>query len=67
MKHGALKTTGFRPSVPGTDRWRNILVSNGYGTVNINLQKDFAKVIKNICIKKTEENTETNKTSLEAS
>ena len=53
------------PSGLDADLWRKILASSSYGTGNIDLGKAFAKVIKTICIKKIEVNSETNETSLE--
>ena len=67
VKRAALKTKGGSgPSGLDADGWRKILASNNYGTVNTDLRKAFAEVIKIICTKKIEINTETNTTSLEA-
>ena len=67
VKRAALKTKGGSgPSGLDADGWRKILASNNYGTVNTDLRKAFAEVIKTICTKKIEINTENNTTSLEA-
>ena len=67
VKRAALKTKGGSgPSGLDVDGWRKILASNNYGTVNTDLRKAFTEVIKTICTKKIEINTENNTTSLEA-
>ena len=67
VKRAALKTKGRSgPSGLDADGWRKILASNNYGTVNTDLRKALTEVIKSICTKKIEINTETITTSLEA-
>ena len=52
-KEAALKTKGGSgPSGLDADGWRKILVSMSYGTVNPDLRRAFANVIKKICIEK---------------
>ena len=50
VKEAALKTKGGSGhSGLDADRWRKILVSKSYGTINVDLRQAFANVIKKIC------------------
>ena len=50
VKEAALKTKGGSGhSGLDSDRWRKILVSKSYGTINVDLRQAFANVIKKIC------------------
>ena len=50
VKEAALKTKGGSGhSGRDADRWRKILVSKSYGTINVDLRQAFANVIKKIC------------------
>ena len=47
VKQAALKTKGGSgPSGLDADGWRKILVSKSYGTINADLRRVFANVIK---------------------
>ena len=49
IKKVALKTNdGSGPSGLDADGWRKILVSKSYGTINSDLRRAFANIIKNI-------------------
>ena len=50
VKEAALNTKGVSGhSGLDADRWRKILVSKSYGTINVDLRQAFANVIKKIC------------------
>ena len=66
VKEAALKTKGSSgPSGLDVDGWRKILVSKSYGTINADLRRTFANVIKKICSEKLPVDT-TKETPLEA-
>ena len=48
------------------DGQRKILVSQGYGTINADLRKEFVNVIKEICTEKLPVDTTKDETPLEA-
>ena len=53
VKEAALKTKdGSGPSGLDADGWRKILVSKSYRTINADLRRAFANVIKKICTEK---------------
>ena len=54
VKQAALKTKGGSgPSGLDADGWRKILVSKSYGTINADLRRVFANVIKKKHVKKS--------------
>ena len=67
VKEAALKTKGSSdPSGLDADGWRKILVSKSYGTINGDLRRAFANVIKKICTEKLPVDTTKDETPLEA-
>ena len=53
VKEAALKTKGASGSSGlDADGWRKIIVSKSYGTINADLRRAFANVIKKICTEK---------------
>ena len=67
VKETTLKTKeGSGPSGLDADGWRKILVSKSYGTINSDLIRAFANVIKKICIEKLPVDTTKDETPLEA-
>ena len=67
VKEAALKTKGGSgPSGLDADGWRKILVSKSYGTINADLRRAFANVIKKICTERLPVDTTKDETPLEA-
>ena len=67
VKEAALKTKGGSgPSGLDADGWRKILVSKSYRTINADLRRAFANVIKKICTEKLPVDTTKDETPLEA-
>ena len=67
VKEAALKTKGGSgPSGLDADVWRKILVSKSYGTINADLRRAFANVIKKICTEKLPVDTTKDETPFEA-
>ena len=67
VKEVALKTKGgCGPSGLDADGWRKILVSKSYRTVNTDLRRGFANVIKKIYTEKLSVDTTKDETPLEA-
>ena len=58
--------SGSGPSGLDADGWRKILVSKSYGTINVDLRRAFANVIKKIFTEKLTVNTTKDETSLDA-
>ena len=66
VKEVALKTKGgCGPSGLDADGWRKILVSKSYRTINADLRRAFANVIKKICTEKLPVDTTKDETPLE--
>ena len=67
VKEAALNTKGgSAPSGLDADGWRKIFVSKSYGTINVDLRRAFANVIKKICTEKLSVNTTKDEIPLEA-
>ena len=67
VKEAALQTKGGSgPSGLDADGWRKILLSKSYGTINADLRRAFANVIKKICTEKLPVDTTKDETPLEA-
>ena len=66
VKEAALKTKGASGSSGlDADGWRKIIVSKSYGTINADLRRAFANVIKKICTEKLPVDTTKDETPLE--
>ena len=67
VKEATLKTKGGSGlSRLDADGWRKILVSKSYGTINADIRRTFANVIKEICTEKVPVDTSKDETPLEA-
>ena len=67
VKEAALNTKGgSAPSGLDADGWKKIFVSKSYGTINVDLRRAFANVIKKICTEKLSVHTTKDEIPLEA-